>query len=287
MVYNTPNWIIAITVVGTYLVVTFPGVPVILSLGLIILAALICWFAFTRLYFSINYNKKIDVYLTNNLEGGGDMYVQDVLNYVREHIGPVESVFEYCAGPGFIGYYLLAHGMCEKLSLSDMSPKAVQAMQITVEENGLQDSVNVYQSDCLESIPATERWDLAVSNPPWWLTNKKIARWSQILCDPDGRVHRNFFRDVGKFLKPNGSILFIEGGRFTKLEDFTDMLEEYGYAVVDSRSVCSYSTLFKSMGDNIGLRRAVYLVLMRWSIISRRSYFIWAKRKEEVPGHAV
>lgn len=173
MVYNIPNWIIAITVVGTWLIITIPGMPPVFIAAMIVFAAFIIWYAFTQLYFSASYNNVLNIYLTNNLEGGGDMYTQDVLNFVARNVGKVDSVFEYCAGPGFMGFFLLAHDMCRTLSLADISPQAVKAMNMTVEENKLQDRVRVYQSDCLEAISADERWDFVVANPPWWLTNKK------------------------------------------------------------------------------------------------------------------
>lgn len=280
MVYNIPNWIIAITVVGTWLIITIPGMPPVFIAAMIVFAAFIIWYAFTQLYFSASYNNVLNIYLTNNLEGGGDMYTQDVLNFVARNVGKVDSVFEYCAGPGFMGFFLLAHDMCRTLSLADISPQAVKAMNMTVEENKLQDRVRVYQSDCLEAISADERWDFVVANPPWWLTNKKVARWSRILCDPDGRVHREFFENVGKHLKPGGSILLVEGGRYTQPDDFREMIETNGFEIAYSGKIASNKTLFKDMGENAGLRRKIYIALMRRGIMARKSYFIWIKRRE-------
>jgi 16S rRNA G1207 methylase RsmC len=88
-----------------------------------------------------------------------------------QHLGlpKQKRVFEWCAGPGFIGFSMLGHGLCSSLCLADINPEAVRACQRTVSENGLSDRVSVYCSDNLLNIPATERWDLVVSNPPHFI----------------------------------------------------------------------------------------------------------------------
>jgi tRNA1(Val) A37 N6-methylase TrmN6 len=70
-------------------------------------------------------------------------------------------VFEWCAGPGFIGFALLGYGFCDTLCLAD-----VKACRLTVTQNGLAERVTVYHSDNLDGIPPSERWDLVVGNPP-------------------------------------------------------------------------------------------------------------------------
>ncbi|MGZ9104358.1 MAG: hypothetical protein ACXW3M_00750, partial [Rhodoplanes sp.] len=57
--------------------------------------------------------------------------------------------------PGFIGFSLLAHDLCETLCVADINPEAVAACRRTVEANRLSDRVSVYQSDNLKDIPAS------------------------------------------------------------------------------------------------------------------------------------
>lgn len=54
----------------------------------------------------------------------------------------------------------------ETLCLADVNPRAVRACRKTIRERGLENRVTVYESDNLDAIPADERWDLVVSNPP-------------------------------------------------------------------------------------------------------------------------
>jgi 16S rRNA G1207 methylase RsmC len=102
------------------------------------------------------------------LDGGGMDFGQEFIWVVEKKFGRVGRLFEFCAGPGFIGFSLLAHGLCDRLTLADINPEAVDACRATVAENGLESRVSVYQSACLDSIPQGEAWDLVVSNPPHW-----------------------------------------------------------------------------------------------------------------------
>lgn len=109
-------------------------------------------------YSTVRYGE-IDVCWTPELEGGGMSFGQDYLPVVANLFGHVGRVFEFCAGPGFIGFSLLAHGLCDSLALIDVNPAAVAAARETVRRNGLEDRVTVYLSDGLDGLPADERCD--------------------------------------------------------------------------------------------------------------------------------
>ncbi len=89
--------------------------------------------------------------------GFGQTYVP----IVRELFGKVGRAYEFCAGPGFIGFSLLAAGLCDSLCLSDINREAVEIAMETVRRNNLEDRVSVYVSDALDAVPPHERWDLA------------------------------------------------------------------------------------------------------------------------------
>src|SRR5436853_2332334 len=76
----------------------------------------------------------------------------------------MQRVFEWCSGPGFIGFSLLARGLAETLCLADVNREAVVACRRTVARNALESLVAVYRSDNLGDIPGSEQWDLVVSN---------------------------------------------------------------------------------------------------------------------------
>lgn len=184
------------------------------------------------MYYKVKYNQ-ISVNYLPELDGGGMTFGQQYLSVIREKFGRVGHVFEYCAGPGFIGFSLLANGLCDRLTLADINPAAVKAVQTTIRENHLEDRVTVYQSDCLDDIPATEKWDLVVSNPPHWDGTEESYKEAIRLVDPGWIIHKRFYRDVRKFMNPNASIVFQESSHATKRDDFEPMIKENGLNLVE------------------------------------------------------
>lgn len=206
------------------------------------------------LFYFMNYKnvkyKDIDVNYLPHLDGGGMGFGQEFVQVVKERFGKVGHLFELCAGPGFIGFSLLANNLCDRLTLADINPEACRVCKETVQKNNLQDKVSVYQSDCLDSIPETESWDLVVSNPPHWGTLDDAQR-EEGRADADDikkfdlglEIHKKFYRDIGRHLKPGGSILLQENGRATKTEDFAEMIKENGFVVIDTFKAKPLSTL--------------------------------------------
>src|SRR5260370_13118964 len=110
----------------------------------------------------------VDVSYRAGLDGGGTFLAQYFVRAVRRHYErlPVKSAFEWCSGPGFIGFSLLADGICEHLCLADINPGALDCVRRTVSRNRLQDRVSYYLSDNFKAIPDDEQFDLIVGNPP-------------------------------------------------------------------------------------------------------------------------
>ena len=165
-----------------------------------------------------------------HLDGGGSTFGQDFIPVLRARGMPtVRRAFEWCAGPGFIGFSLLANGLCETLCLADVNPEAVAASRRTVARNSLAEKVAVYQSDNLKNIPASERWDLVVANPPHFLDE---APGHLRYHDPDWRVHRGFFQTVAPHLSPRGVIVLQENNRGSTADMFSGMIADAGLQVV-------------------------------------------------------
>jgi hypothetical protein len=227
-------------------------------------------------YSRIKYND-IEVSFLWRLNGGGVIAASEFVRIVSEKMGKVDHVFEYCAGPGFIGFALLANNLCDQLTLADVNPEAIEAIKETIKNNNLQDKVTVYEADCLDAIPATEQWDLVVGNPPWHLCpeGKKNKKW-HIRKDPGSRVHEKFYRDVRKFLNPNGSILLMEGGMFTEAHCFRDMIKNGGLTMIESFQSVSFLNIFGNMDEYRGLKRA-FVITLRFMFFINDIYFIWSK----------
>jgi 16S rRNA G966 N2-methylase RsmD len=170
------------------------------------------------------------VYFKRHLDGGGSDFGQDFIPFLKlRNMPPQRRVFEWCAGPGFIGFSLLANGLAETLCLADVNPEAVEACRRTVRENGLSDRVAVYRSDNLAAIPASEKWDLVVANPPHladdWIGDLRTY-------DDNWHIHRGFFAAVEPFLKPGGVVVLQENNRGSTAETFRSMIEASGLTTV-------------------------------------------------------
>jgi len=159
-----------------------------------------------------------------HLDGGGSTFGQDFIPLLRRRGMPkVARAFEWCAGPGFIGFSLLAHGLCETLCLADVNPEAVAACRRTIARNRLGDKVAVHLSDNLRDIPPSEQWDLVVSNPPHFV-DSGIGHLRY--HDPDWRVHRGFFADIVRHLRPGGVVVLQENTAGSTPATFAPMIAE-------------------------------------------------------------
>jgi 16S rRNA G966 N2-methylase RsmD len=176
-----------------------------------------------------------------DLSGGGPGYVPGYFRALLElGLAPCERVFEFCAGPGYIGYGLLGAGFCERLTLADINPESVEFARRTATENEIEEFVDIYESDALEQIPASESWDLVVGNPPHFLPESPPAELprgldttSIIYFDRDWETHKKFYRRVKQFMKPGGHVVMIEDDR-SSLEEFVSMIQDGGGEFVTS-----------------------------------------------------
>jgi predicted RNA methylase len=172
----------------------------------------------------------IRVHYKKHLDGGGRTFGQGFVPFLQSRGTPtLNRAFEWCAGPGFIGFSLLGHGLCRTLCLADVNPDAIEACNRTIADNALTDRVSVYRSDNLKSIARTERWDLVVANPPHFAD----AYAGELRChDPDWRIHREFFQTVAPFLTPSGVIVLQENTAGSTADTFAEMIAQAGLTIV-------------------------------------------------------
>ena len=232
--------------------------------------------------------KNIAVSYEQNLHGGGMRFGQQYLQVVKEKFGHVSHIYEFCSGPGFIGFSLLANNLCDKLTLADINPRAVKVAKETIKNNNLESRVNVYLSNCLDNIPESEKWDLVVGNPPHVFCPPNDERQKDIiLYDPNFEIHRKFYRDIKKFLKPGGSVMLQEHTESTNVEDFQEMIEANGLKIIEVFAVNPPPdpSSIKPKPSKISLLRKVFNPVRVYKFIKRRMfpvaprhyYFIWAK----------
>jgi Methyltransferase small domain len=171
----------------------------------------------------------IRVHYKDWLDGGGSSFGQELIPFLQDRGMPRQAqVFEWCAGPAFIGFSMLGHGLCETLCLADINPMAVRACRRTIAANGLGASVTVYHSNNLSAIPIVEQWDLVVGNPPFFDHGAFHLR----AHDRGWHLHREFFTTIGRFLRPGGIIVLQENNLGSTAETFREMIEAAGLSIV-------------------------------------------------------
>lgn len=172
----------------------------------------------------------ISVHYKDHLDGGGRTSGLDYLPMFHDMGLPRQArVYEWCAGPAFIGFALLGYGFCDTLCIADVNPEAIEACRRTVRTNCLTSRVALYHSDNLDNIPATEQWDLVVGNPPHFADRSPgELRYH----DPDWQLHRRFFASVDRFLRPGGVIVLLENNLGSTAETFRGMIEAEGFSIV-------------------------------------------------------
>jgi methylase of polypeptide subunit release factors len=150
-----------------------------------------------------------------------------------------KKCYEWCSGPGVIGYYLLSHELCNSLCLSDMYAPAIDSANITANyaPNNCKDQVSTYVFDDLELMPTEEQFDLVVANPPHFVNKDNLteATDNQIrrAVDKDWAAHQNFFKHIGKHLLPNGVILLQENMYGSTVETFAPYIQDAGLVITD------------------------------------------------------
>ena len=79
-----------------------------------------------------------------------------------------------------------------------------------------------YQSDNLNNIPNSERWDLVVANPIGDLRS----------YDDDWHLHRKFFADVRAFLNRAAGLCCRKNNRGSTADTFRPLLEAANLSIV-------------------------------------------------------
>ena len=172
-------------------------------------------------------HRGLRIHYLRELDGTGRSLVAPYLKFLRTHLfgrnfaeqPPFERGFEWCSGPGFIGFSLLAEGICKKLCVADVNPQAVEALRKTVRDNKLEDVVTIHHSDNFRSIPPGESFDLVVGNPPWYFHDNPAHRvfgsnWlakmlhNGRLCaiDDGWKIHEAFYAGVADHLNPGAVV---------------------------------------------------------------------------------
>ena len=121
--------------------------------------------------------------------------------------------FEWCAGPAWIGLWLLEIGVCDELVTGDINERSVNMVRKTAEKNNY--NVRSYVSNNLDAIPNHEKFDLVISNPPNY-SNIQLSHPFGFLrndlrpSDINWKIHNNFYSTIRPYLHKNSKMYISE-----------------------------------------------------------------------------
>ena len=204
-----------------------------------------------------------------DLNGGGTILAPvflDILKGQHFHIA-----FEWCAGPAWIGLWLLENGICDELVTGDINEKSVGMVRTTAYNHNY--NVRAYVSDNLNSIPDNERFDLVVSNPPNYFNIQRSHPFGYLRddlrpSDIDWHIHKDFYQTIPDHLdgpmyisevEPHEKEVWLEGSLYdvrdrTPMDDFREMTESNGLKIegtfpyIMGNTNCSILRIVRSCG---------------------------------------
>ncbi len=209
------------------------------------------------------------------LDGGGVAMHSSLQDFMKYHASKrnYNKGLEWCAGCGALGFELLGSGVCKEMVFTDYIDVAIDSCKKNAETNGYSKLVNGYVTPTIDGIPTSEKFDLVIANPPHLSSVNKldqittnnpnidiesisnVARW---LVDVDWNIHREFFKNIGKYLTEDADIFLIETHESILLNQIA---EEYGiyhngthnFIVENSEInyVCSHFTKQKPINNSL------------------------------------
>ena len=151
-------------------------------------------------------------------------------------------ILDLCTGTGCIGLALVSRLPDAKVTLADISPKALAVARQNMTGNHLSARVSCVQADALGEPPAfLGKFDMIVSNPPY-ITTAEMAELPHSVKDfePALALHGgddglDFYRSIGehytKALK-KGGYLCLEFG-MGQGDDVCRILTDHGYTILE------------------------------------------------------
>lgn len=151
-------------------------------------------------------------------------------------------ILDLCCGSGCIGLAVASRVKDAKVTLADISQKALVVAKENVALNKLSGRVRCVSADALKpAFPFLGKFDMIVSNPPY-ITGaemkqlpKSVADYEPHLALYGGEDGLDFYRSIAKnfahALKPGGYLAFEFGD--TQADDVCAILVENGYTVLE------------------------------------------------------
>jgi methylase of polypeptide subunit release factors len=167
-------------------------------------------------------------------DGGGTWFGQEYVTVIQQRYQRrFGRCLEWCSGPGFIGFALLANDLCEHIVLMDSHVPVAESVRETTHRNRIEAQTTFYCGNEIAQLPGSEMFDLIVANPPHYLECPGDANYQRIAVDQDWRAHREFYNHIGQHMHPDCVILIQENqaGSLQGPAEWQDMIQRAGLQI--------------------------------------------------------
>ena len=167
-------------------------------------------------------------------DGGGTWFGQEYVTVIQKRYNRrFRRCLEWCSGPGFIGFALLANDLCDHIVLMDSHVPVAESVRATTHRNRLEAQTTFYCGNEISQLPNTEKFDLIVANPPHYLECPGDANYQRIAVDQDWRAHREFYNHIGQHMHTDSIILIQENqaGSLQGPAEWQDMIQRAGLRI--------------------------------------------------------
>jgi len=193
----------------------------------------------------------IQVFYNPQNDGGGRTFAIDYINYLQNQ--KYNHVLEWCAGPGFIGFALLASGICNHVTLLECDENAIIDINNTLDSNPhIKDNVTVIHTDNIQSLSETHQFNLIVGNPPhfkqfnsqqyMFFKNIPKENWNRLAVDKNWHIHTEFFAHIDKNMSQLCEIILLENVHNNEIHKIA---EKFNFNIVSSTATESNHELLK------------------------------------------
>jgi methylase of polypeptide subunit release factors len=161
----------------------------------------------------------------------GESTAEGAIRMIRERGLRDLRVLDICCGVGIIGLTVFARlrpeGLVRGVGLADINIFNLNVLERTLKNNSLApligNEIKFWLTNGLMHIPADEKFDLIVSNPPHFpredFTSERFSPDVLGTFDAAWSFHAAFYRQCHERLTPGGEVWFLENGEAATEQD--------------------------------------------------------------------
>ncbi len=163
---------------------------------------------------------------------------------LKEHLAELDlegkKVLEVGTGSGLIAVTAAEHGA--QVVATDVNPDALEAASKLTEKRGVQDTVELVESDLFENVE--KKFDYILFNPPY-LPGEELEDSETWRGGETGtELTERFLEEAPDYLEDSGKIYFIASSR----SDIRSLKEQFDIKEVDSENLW-FETLYLFKSD--------------------------------------